>query len=409
MKHLGIGIVALLFVLLLGCPDPDEVEGDVAGECDDGEDNDGDGLYDCDDPGCEHDDACPGTDDDDDDDTTDDDDSADDDDDTTDDDDSADDDDDSADDDDDNDTGDDDDDDNDTGDDDDNDTGDDDDDDTGDDDDNDTGDDDDTSPVDADGDGWDANVDCDDNDPAMNLDDNDGDGYSTCDGDCLDGTPAINPGATEVTDGVDNDCDGLIDEVNAQDMVGECYHLDLNTVSFTTPPQMLIDAVIGTWPTDEGILIQAAVIDEGASTVEMLLGYGQDAGGWNWSQDMSYTTTDLAGSWSNPSFTTDPAGTIILPAPGMPSESYDLVITGNYFDNASQIYDGELDGQLDTTGIDDGLNQAHGTTCNMMAALGYTCETCTAGPHAGSSRCAHITADSGIFPHIAGLTLVPVP
>jgi len=48
--------------------------------------------------------------------------------------------------------------------------------------------------------------------------DNDGDGYSTsdsCEGtknDCNDAEAAINPGATEICDGFDNDCDGAIDE-----------------------------------------------------------------------------------------------------------------------------------------------------------------------------------------------------
>ena len=43
------------------------------------------------------------------------------------------------------------------------------------------------------------------------ADDQDGDGYPAAD-DCDDGNAAINPGATEVCDGVDNDCDGEIDE-----------------------------------------------------------------------------------------------------------------------------------------------------------------------------------------------------
>jgi hypothetical protein len=90
---------------------------------------------------------------------------------------------------------------------------------------------------DADGDGYPASVDCDDHDPNVHpgateicngIDDNcdgridegfdlDNDGYPTCDtpskkADCNDADPTIHPGATETCNNKDDNCDGVIDE-----------------------------------------------------------------------------------------------------------------------------------------------------------------------------------------------------
>jgi len=65
---------------------------------------------------------------------------------------------------------------------------------------------------DADGDGYSScDNDCDDGDAALNLADLDGDGENTCDGDCDDFDGAVYTSATEICDGLDNDCDGIVE------------------------------------------------------------------------------------------------------------------------------------------------------------------------------------------------------
>jgi len=72
------------------------------------------------------------------------------------------------------------------------------------------------TPVDSDNDGLSScDGDCDDTQISLNLTDADTDGYSTCAGDCDDLEPAVNPGATEECNLVDDNCDGQLLSVEA--------------------------------------------------------------------------------------------------------------------------------------------------------------------------------------------------
>ncbi|PTX42666.1 putative metal-binding protein, partial [Christiangramia gaetbulicola] len=85
--------------------------------------------------------------------------------------------------------------------------------------------------VDNDGDGFGVD------DAATNIEtcENPGEGYATQAGDCNDNDLSINPGATEVCDGIDNDCDGLIDD-DDPDVTGQStWYADADGDGFGDP------------------------------------------------------------------------------------------------------------------------------------------------------------------------------
>ncbi|HKB08076.1 MAG TPA: MopE-related protein [Candidatus Polarisedimenticolia bacterium] len=52
--------------------------------------------------------------------------------------------------------------------------------------------------------------------------DDDGDGYTECQGDCSDGSATVHPGASELCDALDNDCNGSVDGFPTSCGVGPC-------------------------------------------------------------------------------------------------------------------------------------------------------------------------------------------
>lgn len=68
--------------------------------------------------------------------------------------------------------------------------------------------------------------------------DADSDGYSVCEGDCDDTDPNMFPGNPEICDGKDNDCNGLVDNVNIYyyDGDGDGYGVDYSTEQGCTLP-----------------------------------------------------------------------------------------------------------------------------------------------------------------------------
>jgi len=88
--------------------------------------------------------------------------------------------------------------------------------------------------LDSDGDGFrGCDGDCWDRDSDLVPVDSDGDGISSCDGDCDNSNPQVAPGAVELCDGLDNDCDNALlpdegdsDGDGVPTCAGDCEDLD---------------------------------------------------------------------------------------------------------------------------------------------------------------------------------------
>ena len=84
-----------------------------------------------------------------------------------------------------------------------------------------------------------------DNATAQSLCQNPGVGYVSIGGDCNDADPLINPNATEICDGIDNDCDGLTDDglvfaMYYVDADGDGFGDEATGVEFCSQPQNTI-------------------------------------------------------------------------------------------------------------------------------------------------------------------------
>ena len=98
--------------------------------------------------------------------------------------------------------------------------------------------------------------------------DKDKDGYTDKGGDCDDNNAAIYPGAPEECDGIDNNCDGTVDEGcgggGVVDIDGDGFLDTTEEAGITLPPGLVLTETGGSFlPSCDGVLEDALCVDPG--------------------------------------------------------------------------------------------------------------------------------------------------
>jgi hypothetical protein len=177
--------------------------------------------------------------------------------------------------------------------------------------------------------------------------DADGDGYNST-VDCDDGNPAINPGATEVCDGIDNNCDGVVDGITQL-----CYTGPSGTVGIGVCKAGTQTCTSGMW---------GSCVSEVTPTSEICDALDNDCDG-SVDDNLTRPTTCGIGACASTGTETCTVGTW----------GNNTCTSGSPTAETCNNIDDNCDGS-----VDEGLTRP--TTCGIGACSGNTgVETCSAG------------------------------
>jgi hypothetical protein len=180
---------------------------------------------------------------------------------------------------------------------------------------------------------------------------------------------------------------------------GEDYWLDLGTANFVEPPGM--GALLGQYLSEAYIAIHVVDVDDTGGTIDAFGGYlAPDAPGYL--QDLCVETLPLTdqqpGLWANPFMQVGPSDAT-FGIEGYPVDMFDVLVTGSFATDGSQLQQGTFGGDIDTRGMDPLIDpQAKvGATCQLMASLGIYCDPC---PDGTGPYCLYLYATDIVAPQV---------
>ena len=239
-------------------------------------------------------------------------------------------------------------------------------------------------------------------------DDDTGDDDTADDDDVTDDDDATDD--DDVTDDDDDtgDDDDDDDTVNPAILEGLVYLLDLVNGGFVfTEPAGVGGLLQQFLPDDQGIIFTATDIDDGAGTVELLIGTATEVSPSVWEQQYA-PTVDASGIWYNPDFAVGPTE-LMVDLGGTMAWLGDAEFEGVYSPGGGAVYELYMAAELDTAALDEALGFNLGFVCGLLAAISAQCQTCPASsPHAGD-YCIHVVAEQGTCPLLPGISMQSIP
>ncbi len=219
-------------------------------------------------------------------------------------------------------------------------------------------------------------------------------------------------------DTADDDDSASEDEVDPEVVIGLSYWLDFVGGGFEyTEPTASAGTILGMFmPEDQGVVFSPQSFDDGAGTVELLIGSmlvtnyegnEDDPSVWEWAQTDSPTTI-TTGSWANPAFSGGPTN-LEMAAGGTTAWLGDVVFSGQFVADGSEVADVSLEALVDMVPFDEMLGMNPGDLCAMLESMSQIpCETCPPESPDQGDYCLFLAAHSGTCALVEGLTLVEV-
>ena len=209
-------------------------------------------------------------------------------------------------------------------------------------------------------------------------------------------------------DDTGDDDSGDDDTVDPNPLVDNVYLVDLVNGGFVITEPAGVGALLqGYLPDDQAIIFSATDIDDGAGTIDVLIGAADKVNPNTWQQQAAPTIAET-GSWTNPDFEVGPT-TLTLDLGGTPAWMGDAIFGGWYAPSGQEVLDTYLLAELDTVGLDVAIGQDPGFICNLLGALGIQCQTCPPNAPNPGANCITVVAEEGTCPLLPGMAMQAYP